>query len=618
MRKKYFVAFILYSLLVYAYYLYFSLNNTNFSGYEFYFLFGLLGIVSFFLMLLWFFRYKKIMLLINYLLMLVYGFYFVTQQIYYRGFDQYYRLATAFGLNKELQGVASSAFELVHIQDYIPFVLATLLLVFGFLFIGRYKPKVKKINLIPAILSLAFCFLLSSISIYLFEKQLASTVVDVFTSYKTDYYLFEKVTNTNQFTQTFGMNALLYRDIKELFHQGKNESSLHKIDEYFAQSNAIQQNEMTGIFKDKNILFIQAESLVYAGIHPELTPTLNWFLNQGIVMEGYNTPILIGSTSDTEFMVNTSIIPVTDGLPVCYQYVENSYRNTLAKNFTKHGYKAYAYHNNYAEYYNRHITFPKYGYKFHDSAALGFDNFVDDTLLSDNVAYISIGAPKFISYWVTVSGHQPYELNTYGSRNQEDIERIQKMYPDLQENYVAYLAKSMDLDKALANIINILDSAKQLENTVFVVFGDHKAKGLDFSKESNFCQNLNCDSKIDYTPWIIFNTAYASQNGLKLNQTKSTALDIFPTIVNLWDLPMDQNYLFGKDVFDPTNEGLQFFSDGLWITNHFSYNFIEKQLITDDKQLSPEEINLRIEKIQQKMDIAYDVLKSNYFEEDLQ
>lgn len=58
---------------------------------------------------------------------------------------------------------------------------------------------------------------------------------------------------------------------------------------------------MSGVFKDYNLFIIQAESLMNFGIIEELTPNLYWLKTQGIELEGFNTPLLVGSTSDREF-----------------------------------------------------------------------------------------------------------------------------------------------------------------------------------------------------------------------------------------------------------------------------------------------------------------------------
>ena len=61
----------------------------------------------------------------------LYTLYLIAQQVYYRGFGQYFRFSTALGLASEVAGVTDSAIELIHFSDIIPFiVLAVFTIVF--------------------------------------------------------------------------------------------------------------------------------------------------------------------------------------------------------------------------------------------------------------------------------------------------------------------------------------------------------------------------------------------------------------------------------------------------------------------------------------------------------
>lgn len=138
----------------------------------------------------------------------------MSQTIYHRGFDQYYRLNTAFSVTKELQGVKSSAFELTRIED---FVWMTIYLIIFIIFMFIYKNRKLKPNpklFIIRILSIVLLIILSISGFIFVEAKINSTLKDVFLTYKSDCYLYDKVYNTNKFVDTFGLNTLFFKDIK--------------------------------------------------------------------------------------------------------------------------------------------------------------------------------------------------------------------------------------------------------------------------------------------------------------------------------------------------------------------------------------------------------------------
>lgn len=372
-------------------------------------------------------------------------------------------------------------------------------------------------------------------------------------------------------------------------------------------------NEMTGIFKDKSLLVIQAESLMNLAISEEFTPNMYYFMNSGILVENFNTPLLVGSTSDTEFMANTSLMPITQGYPVCYNYVNNVYPVTLGNVFKDGGFSTYAYHNNYAEYYNRDVVFDKFGYEFFDSTKLGLENLEPDTKLAETIGWILSEKENYMGYWVSYSGHQTYELTSVGV-NQEDVVRIKEKYPNLEDCYVSYIAKAIDFDRALGNFVNVMDWSGRLDDFVIVVYGDHIAKGLNFSKGSNYDnvigKNSEDNPEILYTPMFVF-----SLGGPRIVIDKrSTSLDILPTLANMWDLNLDYTKVFGRDIFDDNYEGFYFDEEGNYKTNNFTYNVISEEMILKEGY-SIDKAQNEINRFDLMKDVCSKILKLNYFEE---
>lgn len=431
---------------------------------------------------------------VSLVLCIIYTLYLVAQKTYYKGFGSYFRFSTAKELSSEVVGQGGAINELFDMKDIIPFVVL-LGIVVAFLVL-RYCFKIKTKYKWYVHLSSLLCFLLSFVSINSMIKQIYSTNTnDNFQIYHTDFYLYDTVSNPKAFVDNLGLLTFEFRDLQSLIENQKN-TELYKnnIDEYFKNNTSIiESNNYTGLFKDKSLLIIQAESLNNFGINKELTPTLYRMISNSIQITNFDTPLLIGSTSDSEFMVNTSFIPEAEGYSVCYQYVNNTYPLTLGNLFKNNGYSTNAFHNNFGEYYNRFTTFNNYGYEFFDSYGLGIESEANDASVSEQIAWIDTEKEKFMSMWISYSGHQPYGLEDVGV-NDADVEKIKSLYPNLNDDYVSYFAKAMDFDRAVEQFLNVMEWTGRLDDVVVVVYGDHVAKGLDLSRGTNFDEVFGVNS----------------------------------------------------------------------------------------------------------------------------
>ena len=514
----------------------------------------------------------------SFILCTIYTLYLVAQKTYYNGFGSYFRFSTALELGKEVAEQKGAIGELFDTNDLIPFiVLIAITVVFLVL---RYAFKAKTKYRWYVRLSSLLCFLLSFVFINTMTDEIIKTGEgdDMnFLIYKTDFYVYDTVNNPEAFVKKLGLLTYGYRDTVSLFESKKvNDLYDEELSAYYnSLSDLNETNDYTGLFKDKSLIIIQAESLNNWGISEELTPTLYKMMSKGMHFTNFNTPLLIGSTSDSEFMANTSFIPEAEGYSVCYQFVDNTYPLTLGNLFKDNGYKTDAYHNNFREYYNRDITFANYGYKFFDSYELGVESETQDSLLSEQIAYIDVEKEKFMSFWVSYSGHQTYSLDGVGV-DSDDVAKIKEIYPNLNDEYVSYIAKTMDLDKAVEKILNIFEWNDRLDDVAILIYGDHIAKSLDFSDSSNLRQVFGDDEKLLYTPMFI----YTSDMEAVTVDKYCTALDILPTLMNLWDFDYESKYAFGNDILDNSYRGFAFDANGNCWNNDFYYNSTDVTITT--------------------------------------
>ncbi len=542
----------------------------------------------------------------------IYTLYLVAQKTYYKGFGSYFRFSTAKELSSEVVGQKAAINELFDIKDLIPFIVLILIVV-AFLII-RYCLKIKTKYKWYVHLCSLICFLLSFVSFKSMINQVyATNTDDNFQIYHTDFYVYDTVSNPKAFVDNLGLLTFEFRDLQSLV-QGQKDNELYtdNINNYFENITSIKNvNSYTGMFKDKSLLVIQAESLNNFGINEELTPTLFRMINNGIQITNFDTPLLIGSTSDSEFMVNTSFIPEAEGYSVCYQYVNNTYPLTLGNLFKNNGYSTNAFHNNFGEYYNRFTTFNNYGYEFFDSYGLGIESETSDTLVSEQIGWIDAEKDKFMSMWISYSGHQPYGLEGVGV-NENDVERIKSLYPNLNDDYVSYFAKAMDFDRAVEQFLNIMEWTGKLDDVVIIIYGDHVAKGLDLSKGTNFDKvfgvNSDDNPSITYTPLFI----YANGMEHKVIDKYCTALDILPTLMNLWDIDYDSEYAFGYDVLDDDYSGFCFDANGNYWNSDFYFNS-SNNTITTYNGYSEDSAREIVNDFNKKREICKEILKIDYF-----
>lgn len=549
---------------------------------------------------------------VSLLLCTIYTLYLVAQKTYFKGFGSYFRFSTAKELSSEVAGQGAAINELFDMKDIIPFVVLFLIVVI--FLVLRYCLKIKTKYKWYVHLSSLLCFLLAFVSINSMVKQVyATNTNDNFQIYHTDFYVYDTVNNPKVFVDNLDLLTFEFRDLQSLIQEQKNtELYAEKIDNYFNSIDSTKKtNDYTGMFKDKSLLVIQAESLNNFGINEELTPTLYKMINNSIQITNFDTPLLIGSTSDSEFMANTSFIPEAEGYSVCYQYVNNAYPLTIGNLFKNNGYSTNAFHNNYGEYYNRFTTFDNYGYEFFDSYGLGIESEANDASVSEQIGWIDAEKEKFVSLWISYSGHQPYGLEDVGV-NKEDVETIKKLYPNLNDDYVSYLAKAMDFDRAVEQFLNVMEWTERINDVVVVIYGDHVAKGLDLSRGTNFDEvfgvNSDDNPSITYTPLFI----YANDMEHQVIDKYCTALDILPTLMNLWGIDYNDEYAFGHDILDDEYRGFCFDANGNYWNNDFYFNSTNNA-ITTYNGYSEDSAREIVNNFNEKREICKEILKIDYF-----
>lgn len=561
-----------------------------------------LGAICFFASLIALLPKRVDQIILSFLFLIIY-IYLAAQHVYAIAFQQYFLFATAFGSIDEMMGVKSSVTELFDLKFYVILTYAIFQIILFLLPNTKEKASIKgysqslKVGSITALLTV---FLFSMLSV---SMNIEKNKTDALNYYGTSHYFFNYLPNTNVVVEHFGIFGLLYRDtIGRLFiHYDSQYGIDDEMIRYVLSQNEITStnkvNKYTGIFEGKSLVIIQAESLMNSAIDEELTPTMYRLQQEGLSFPNFNAPLLYGSTSDSEFMANTGLIPVSTGEITYDSYNGDEFPTTLAKLFNTKGYYSSAYHSNYGNYYSRDIMLPNLGFDFFDKVRLDVDFLELDSVVLDKIKWVYNWAPQYFSYFITYNGHQPYELSQCEGYSEDYYARVERKFPEISEEMKCYYVKNMDLDLGIERYVEEIIANNS--EVVLMIFGDHNAKGIE----------LSASTEKNFTPMIIWEKSITPE----VIDKKASPVDFLPTLANMFNLEYDRRTVFGSDIMDEEYEGFCFDSQGRIITSDFIYNINHNSLEMLTEKYSANEARQMINQYILKMNVSRTVVETDFF-----
>ena len=335
--------------------------------------------------------------------------------------------------------------------------------------------------------------------------------------------------------------------------------TLENIHKYFSSITASQKNEYTGMFAGKNLIQITAEAFSPYVISKELTPTLYKLTHEGFVFTNYYQPGWGQSTTGGEFAAMTGVIPTWINNNLSFYVSSKDYMPfALGNQFRALGYTTVAYHNNSYTYYNRHLTHPNLGYDYYGQgnglnitgpgwpySDLEMMELTAPAYIED---YVNNGKP-FHAYYMSVSGHANWGWgNAMSAKNREAAVAA---YPNASQPVQGYIAANLELEHALTYLLEQLEAAGIADDTVICLTADHYPYAL-VTDEVDYYQELSGiqDSELDISRYR--NTLIMWCGSMETPVTVDTpcsAIDIVPTLSNLFGLEYDSRLLSGRDVF---------------------------------------------------------------------
>ncbi len=452
-----------------------------------------------------------------------------------------------------------------------------------------------------------------------------------FTITKYDTSRFKKLWNRGYIVQRYGLYIYHATDLIQSLKPhiniqiGYDEAALKFRNHYSCVQNKEEINEYTNIFKGKNVIFIHAESiqniLVDLKINGKyVTPNLNKLVHEGLYFNKFYPQISVGTSSDTEFTLNTGLMASSSGT-VFVNYYDRKYYS-LPGYFNNLGYYTFSAHANDADYWNRKAMHKTLGYKdFYSKEYYDVPNDMDDENwiglgLSDKSFFkqlvpilknIKETKSPFMGTVITLSNHAPFgDVKKYG---EFDV-TMEYKYTDSNGKKKTGIAPYLDgmeignyiksahyADEALGLFIKLLRDNDILKDTIIVLYGDHESRISkdEFDKLYNYDpvndtikdeEDLTYISMDNYNYDLLKNTPLVIwSDEVKYEKTVSDVMgmyDVLPTIANMFGFK--EKYSLGHDIFS-SNEKIVVFPNGNILTNKVYYNCLRDEYIAFEKTI---------------------------------
>ena len=560
---------------------------------------------------------------------------------YYNYFSSYTSISQLV-TTKYLGEVKDSLITVVKLRDFIYLVLPTILI--AYILKTKYRfsntknfKNFLKVNNLTVICTVLFALNLKPV----------------------DYSRLVKQWNRIYLVEKFGLYVYHVNDVFQsvepkliaIFGYDKAKKNFN---DYYAKRTDVQSytNEYTNIFKGKNLISIHGESIQKFVINlkingKEVTPNLNRLVKEGMYFSNYYSQVSVGTSSDSEFTINTSLMPAKVGVAFV-SYFDREYV-TIPKLFKSLGYYNMSFHANKGDFWNRNSMYKSLGYdKFYDQKAFK----IDETIglgLSDKSFFRQLtpilkkendNHKNFYATLIMLTNHTPFpDISSY-SKDPLDLKMYvtengeTKAYPYLEGTVLGrYLQSVHYADEALGELMEHLETNGLLENTVLMFYGDHDARLSSSEYKRFYNYDYKNDKTLDETDPNYKKYGYyehelnrsvpfffwSKNDNQKINKTITNvmgAYDILPTLGNMFGFY--NKYALGSDIFNTNNDNTVIFPNGNYVTNKIYYNSqadeaydIEKKEVIA-KELEPKEyITKRTKETDQKLNVSNDILVYN-------
>lgn len=339
-----------------------------------------------------------------------------------------------------------------------------------------------------------------------------------------------------------------------------------------------EDSELFGIGEDKNIIFIFAESLQSFVINndlngEEVTPFLNELTENEdtYYFENFYHQTAQGKTSDSEFLVENSLYPLSRGA-VFFTNGENDYHG-LSELIKEKNYHSVVFHANNKSFWNRDQIYDSFkidqfydldSYELTDENTVGW-GLKDKEFFAQSMEYLETLEEPFYAKFITLTNHFPFEL--------DEEDRSIEPYDSNSATLNNYFPTVRYMDESIEQFFNHLKQANLYEDSIIVIMGDH----YGISANHNKAMSMYLD-KEEITPYdhvqlqrVPFFVHIPGHGEGEIMSQIAGQIDVKPTLLHMLGIETDHDIYFGNDLFHDNRKGFIALRNGDFISEQHIY-----------------------------------------------
>jgi len=285
-------------------------------------------------------------------------------------------------------------------------------------------------------------------------------------------------------------------------------------------------------------------------LDPDPMPFLSRLMKENVSVDNFFANSCI--TVNAEFASLCSFYPESTG-PISDIYAYNNYYCLPGLLKDQFGYQTNIYHSNSAQFWNRDVLAPRWGFTQSFFTPFFHPRQDDGSVLSEVVKQMKNAAGPTFNYVIGFTSHGPHDQNfiDFNLKHNNlkitpyagEIGRIPEETKQSEvtiRNYVGFLSA---LDEGIARLFSELETNGLLDKTMVVIYGDHRY--YNFNQADPVAEFLNYNR----IPFVIYLPSHLQSR----IQTVASMVDVAPTLLNLIageDYQPPQNFV-GHSLFAP-------------------------------------------------------------------
>lgn len=351
-----------------------------------------------------------------------------------------------------------------------------------------------------------------------------------------------------------------------------NETELEEVNDYTSGDDADLSNDkdLLGIAEGKNVIFVAAESLQNFVINEtvngeEITPFLNELIDDSLYFEEFYHQTAQGKSADSEFLIANSLYPSSRGA-VFFSHASNDYY-ALPEIMTENGYYTASLHGNNGSFWNRNVMYEQFGYdrfytkkdyKITEENSIGW-GLKDIPFMEQSVDHMLDMPQPFYTKLISLTNHFPFDLDEedmYIDEYDSNSNTLNKFFPTVRY-----------MDESIKVLFEQLKEDGLYEDSMIIIYGDHN--GISTNHNNAMSQFLGkevtpfVEVELQQVPLIIHIPGGESET----ISTVSGQIDIRPTLLHLLGIDIENQTIFGNNLFSEDREELVILRNGSFITD---------------------------------------------------